>query len=89
MLRTLADLIRLENKIKEIRTGREVEPSLFADETVEIPEILPENLSEMMNKLNNVAGGKIAFCKPMCVLYSSSRHTEEMDTLPFKTASKI
>lgn len=89
MFRTLVDLIRLENKIKEIRIGREVELFLFVDEIVEILEILLENLLEMMNKLNNVVGGRIGFCKLMCVLYSSSRYIEEMDIFLFKIVLKI
>lgn len=89
MFRTLVDLIRLENKIKEIRIGREVELFLFVDEIVEILEILLENLLEMMNKLNNVVGGRIVFCKLMYVLYSSSRYIEEMDIFLFKIVLKI
>lgn len=73
VLEVLNGGVRLD-VIKGIHPGKEVKPSLFADDMIlykENPEKSTNKLLELINKFNKVAGYKIKILKSIVFLHSN------------------
>ena len=87
----LAQAIREEKDIKGIQTGKEVKPSLFADDMVlyiENSKNTTRKLLELIKEYNKVAGYKINTQKSCAFLYTNNEKTEIKETIPFTIAMK-
>ena len=93
VLEVLATAIRKEKEIKGIQIGKEVKPSLFADDMIlyiETPKDATRKLLELINKFGKVAGYKINAQKSLALPYTNDEKSERKirETLPFTTATK-
>ena len=75
----LAKAIRGEKGIKGIQTGKEVKPSLFADNMIlyiENPKNTTRKLLELIKKYSKVARYKINTQKSLAFLFTNNEKTE-------------
>ena len=79
VLEVLATAIREEKERKGIQIGKEVKPSLFADDMilyVENPEDTTRKLLELTNEYSKVTGYKINTPKSLAFLYTNNEKSE-------------
>ena len=75
VLEVLATAIKEEKEIKGIQTGKEVKPSLFADDMIlyiENPKDSMRKLLELISEFSKVAGSKINTQKSLAFLYTDN-----------------
>ena len=89
----LAKAIREEKDIKGIQTGKEVKPSLFADDMIlyiENPKNTTRKLLELINEYSKVVGYKINAQKSLAFLFTNNEKTEReiKETITFTFATK-
>ena len=80
-MEVLATAIREEKERKGIQIGKEVKPSLFADDMIlytENPKDSTRKLIELINEYSKVAGYKINTQKSLAFLYT---HNEKIEKL--------
>ena len=92
-MEVLATAIRAEKEIKGIQIGKEVKPSLFADDMIlyiENPKDITRKLLELVNEYSKVVGYKINRQKSLAFLYTNNEKTEReiKETIPFTIATK-
>ena len=78
-MEVLATEIREDKEIKGIQTGKEIKPSLFADDMmlyIENPKDATRKLLELINEFGKVAGYKINAQKSLTFLYSNNERSE-------------
>ena len=71
--------IREEKDIKGIQTGKEVKPSLFADDMIlyiETSKNTTRKLLELINEYSKIAGYKINTHKSLAFLYTNNERSE-------------
>ena len=93
VLEVLATAIREEKEIKRIHIGKEVNLSLFADDTImyiKNPKDSIRKLLELISELSKVAGYKINTQKSLAFLCTNSEKSERAikGSIPFTIASK-
>ena len=93
LLEVLDTVIREEKERKGIQIGKEVKPSLFADDMIlyiENHEDTTRKLLELINEYNKVIGYKINTEKSRAFLYTNNEKTEReiKETIPFTIAMK-
>ena len=93
VLEVLATTIREEKERKGIQIGKEVKPSLFADDMIlyiENHEDTTRKLLELINEYSKVTGYKINTQKSLAFLYTNNEKTEReiKETIPFTIATK-
>ena len=79
VLKVLATAIREKKEIKGIQIGKEVKPSLFADDMIlyiENPKDITRKLLELIHEYSKVAGYKINTQKSLEFLYTNNEKTE-------------
>ena len=90
---SLAKAIREEKDIKGIQTGKEVKPSLFADDMVlyiENSKNTTRKLLELINEYSKDVGYKINTQKSLAFLFTNNEKTEReiKETITFTFATK-
>ena len=92
VLEVLATAIRAEKEIKGIQMGKEVKPSLFAEDMIlyiENPRDSTRKLLELINEYSKVAGYKIYMQNSLEFLYTNNEKTKRIkETIPFTIATK-
>ena len=93
VLEVLATAIKEEKEIKGIQTGKEVKPSLFADDMIlyiENPKDSMRKLLELISEFSKVAGYKINTQKSFAFLYINNEKSEReiKESIPFTIATK-
>ena len=93
ILEILATAITEEKEIKGIQIGKEVKPSLFADDMilyVENLEDVTRKLLQLINEFGKVAGYKINAQKSLAFLYTNIEKSEReiKETIPFTIPTK-
>ena len=89
----MATAIREEKEIKGIQIGKEVKPSVFADDMIlyiENPKHATRKLLELINEFGIVAGYKTNAQKSLAFVFTNDEKSEReiKETLPFTTATK-
>ena len=93
VLEVLATAIREEKERKGTQTGKEVKPSLFADDMIvytENPKDSIRKLLELIREFSKVSGYKINTQKLLAFLHTNNEKSErEMkESIPFTTTTK-
>ena len=93
VLEVLATTIREEKERKGIQIGKEVKPSLFADDMIlyiENPKDSTRKLLDLINEYSKVAAYKINTQKSLAFLYTNNEKTEReiKETIPFTISMK-
>ena len=86
--------IREEKEIKRIQIGKEVKPSLLADDMmlyIENPIDSIRKLLELISEFSKVAGYKINTQKSLAFLYTNNEKGEReiKESIPFTIATQI
>ena len=93
VLEVLVAIIREEKEMKEIKIGKEVKLSLFADDMIlyiEDAKHVTRKLLEPINEFGKVAGYKINSQKSFAFLYTNNKRSEReiKETISFTITSK-
>ena len=93
VLEVLATAIREEKEIKGIQIGKEVKPSLFADDMILYtgnPKDTTRKLLQPINEYSSASRCKFNAQKSFAFLYTNNEKTEReiKETIPFTIATK-